>query len=492
MVVRKVGGQNLNKKKNVEEAKKMAEKKKLMMKEEESEEEDMSEDDDEIDEDVSDETEESEDMEDTEDEDSDDEESMDEEGMKKPNKSKDFGQGFIDKRGVNKTPAKTPSKAANKTPAKTPNKSVLQQNSQKKQMESKTPKTPKQQNISKLELSPSPKKTDNLKTPSSVKQQKVSGSAKKKPVEVDDDDEDDDDEEDDDDDDEEEEEEDEDGDDEEEEEEEEEEENEDEKKQVKGGDEEEEEEEDDEEDEQPQAKKPKKDFPTVDLKNTEQQRRSDRDCRSLYVRGFPVGTTEEEIKTLSPDIVAVRIPMRKRKVHNTPGIIFAFLEFASEKAAEENFSVIEKKKFKGKDLFVDFVGGKSKNKSLADKSAAAQRNVNKLKLFVSSIPKQATMEDIGKAFPAAISVFVNSSGANKTAQVLFANEEDAAEAFKSSSSLKMRGVQVVVLYALINKHRGGGRGKFSPRKQFNQGGPGFRKPFQNQRRPPFKQQNFDD
>ncbi|XP_067138152.1 nucleolin-like [Centruroides vittatus] len=257
----------------------------------------------------------------------------------------------------------------------------------------------------------------------------------------------------------------------------------------------EEEEEDDDEDEkeapklvkavEPPAKKAKNDVPSIDLKASEEQRRKDRDIRSLFIRGFPDDTTEEEIKALSSDIISVRLPANKKR--KRPGMQggYAFVEFKSEKIAEDNFSVLEKKKIKGKELFVDFVGTKSKNKAFVDRTKERdQRNINKQKLFVSNIPNEATMEDLGKAFPAAVNVYLN-SGANKTAQISFDSEEAAAEAFKKNSSLKIKGTPVVVLYALINKHRNkgkGGRGQGSPRRPFHRG-QGFRKSFNEQRKP---------
>ncbi|XP_067138695.1 nucleolin-like [Centruroides vittatus] len=294
MVVRKAGGPNISKKKNIEEAKRMAEKKKLMMKEEENEDEDMSKKESDDDDDMSgievgnDERDESEEEEES---DEDDDDSLDEEeDTKKPSKSRDLGQSFADK-SMN---SKTPVKPSNKTPAKTLNKLTVQQNSQKKQIENKTSKTPKQQNVfqSKLEFSPSPKKSnDNLKTLALMKQSKAAGSAKRKAMEMEEDDDDDDDD---------------DGDDDEE-----------------GEDDGEEEEEDDDKDEkeapklvkavEPPAKKAKNDVPSIDLKASEKQRRKDRDIRSLFMRGFPDDTTEDEIKALSSHIISVRLPANKKK-----------------------------------------------------------------------------------------------------------------------------------------------------------------------------------
>lgn len=78
---------------------------------------------------------------------------------------------------------------------------------------------------------------------------------------------------------------------------------------------------------------------------------------------------------------------------------FAYLEFQSEKAAEEAFKQITGKKIDDREILVDFVGAKSKNVPKQEPKAVDVSALDPLKLFVTCYPRDTTAEDLKAVFP---------------------------------------------------------------------------------------------
>ncbi|XP_022246551.1 nucleolin-like isoform X2 [Limulus polyphemus] len=174
-----------------------------------------------------------------------------------------------------------------------------------------------------------------------------------------------------------------------------------------------------------------------------EERVKERNSRTLFVGQLPADTTLDEVKALSPDITVCRIPMRNGKKSS----VYAFVEFNSEKKAEENYEKLQKKTVGGKQIVIDYTGEKSANYK---KSPEVNRAVDKKVLFVGSVTCDISLEDLAKVFPNSSQIdFVNPPGCSsgRNVYVKFNTEEEAAEAFSKTGKLKIKGNSLTVLFA---------------------------------------------
>lgn len=99
-------------------------------------------------------------------------------------------------------------------------------------------------------------------------------------------------------------------------------------------------------------------------------------------------------------------------------IKFAFLEFDSETSCENAKFELSKSSDK---LFVDFVGEKSNN--LRSKEVTKNRPINPLRLFVTNLPRNMTVDKLKLLFPKCIDAHVKRKG-SLVGFVQFANAGD--------------------------------------------------------------------
>lgn len=78
---------------------------------------------------------------------------------------------------------------------------------------------------------------------------------------------------------------------------------------------------------------------------------------------------------------------------------FAYLEFRSEKAAEDALKELTGKKIEDREIVVDFVGAKSKNVPIQETKAVDVSELDQCKLFVTCYPRDTTAEDLKAVFP---------------------------------------------------------------------------------------------
>jgi RNA recognition motif-containing protein len=184
----------------------------------------------------------------------------------------------------------------------------------------------------------------------------------------------------------------------------------------------------------------------------EDRRRHDRDERSLYVKGFPKGTSQSDLKALHPDIIGVRL---------MPERTFAWVMFTTTDACNKAFSAVSKAKISGKELTVDYCGQQSKTykdrmTSAKATDGLAKKPVNPLELFVAGYPPNTTTDQIKILFPNCVSVSLptpKKSGNKKFCFVKFANDADAAAAFEKGKNVKIGGTPVDVMYARLKQPR---------------------------------------
>ena len=183
-----------------------------------------------------------------------------------------------------------------------------------------------------------------------------------------------------------------------------------------------------------------------------------RDSRSLYIRFTSSNLPEssEEIKKLHPDIKFVRTPRVTQKTDKTkPGISYAFAEFGSEadcKAAKLKLGTTQ---FKGSELYVDFVGEKSKKmKGGAGKDKSL---FNPTRLFVSGLAPGVTKTNLKEMFPKSALADIPSSSRKKGTSygfVQFSTPSDAKAAYDAAQNLEISGHPITVLFARRTGQKG--------------------------------------
>jgi len=178
----------------------------------------------------------------------------------------------------------------------------------------------------------------------------------------------------------------------------------------------------------------------------EQQRKKAQDARSLYVRFseiFP--SSVEQIQELHSDIKFVRAPRLSTKKGGEDGITYAFLEFSDEETCKSAKNKLATTHYQGKELYVDFVGVKSKIKnSDSDES----QEVNPMRLFVVGLAPGVTTDNLKDMFPKAANAKIPQKSRKQGTSfgfVQFENAGDAKAAFDAAQDLSVNGHKITVL-----------------------------------------------
>jgi len=176
------------------------------------------------------------------------------------------------------------------------------------------------------------------------------------------------------------------------------------------------------------------------------------DARTLYVRfseKFPPSV--EHIQELHPDIKFVRAPRLATKKGGKDGIRFAFVEFNDEEACKSAKTKLDATQYKGKELFVDFVGEKSKKK----KTGGVQE-LNPTRLFVVGLAPGVSKNNLKEMFPKAGHAEIPQKSKKKGTSfgfVQFSNAADAKAAFDAAQDLSVNGHKITVLYAKTTENK---------------------------------------
>ena len=185
-----------------------------------------------------------------------------------------------------------------------------------------------------------------------------------------------------------------------------------------------------------------------DLVKDEIERKNSQDRRTLYVR-FPEKqpTSADQIKELHSDIKFVRTPRMAAKKDS--GVInYAFVEFGNEDECAAAKKKLSTTQFKGGELFVDFVGEKSKQKKHSDPKDKSQ--FNPLRLFISGLAPGINNDNLKEMFPKAAHAQIPKSSKKKGTSygfVQFSNPADAKAAFDAAQDLEISGHRITVLFA---------------------------------------------
>jgi len=192
--------------------------------------------------------------------------------------------------------------------------------------------------------------------------------------------------------------------------------------------------------------------------NSERDRKTAQDARTLYVRFKDTcPENEDAINKIATGIRFIRVPRQgKRKAQDL--IRYCFIEFGSEKECESAKSNMGKNSEK---YYVDFVGSKSKNaaakSSEAVKGGARSRPINPCRLFINGIGKGVNNETLKQLFPQCKDALIPKHRKDKKTQgshfgfVEFHTPADAKSAFDAAQDLNFDGHHITVLYARLEK-----------------------------------------
>merc|ERR1711915_372275 len=167
---------------------------------------------------------------------------------------------------------------------------------------------------------------------------------------------------------------------------------------------------------------------------------------TLYLRfSKELPKSIDEIKELHSDIKFVRTPRTAAKKGDSYS--YAFVEFASQEECKEAKNKLSTTQFKGTELYVDFVGEKSKNKKHKDKINA---QLNPSRLFVSGLAPGVTESHLKEMFPKSSHALIPKTSRKSNVIfgfVQFSNPADAKAAFDAAKDLTISNHKITALFA---------------------------------------------
>jgi len=187
----------------------------------------------------------------------------------------------------------------------------------------------------------------------------------------------------------------------------------------------------------------------TELKN----RKAEQNSRTLYVKftdeGLPASV--DDIKGLHPDIKYVRTP--KPAQTDKTKFKYAYVEFASEADCESAKTKLATTRFQEKELYVDYVGEKSKNFAANAKEKSDILLINDKRLYVTGLPQGINKELFRKMFPKCSSVTLpkRKKSTGGLGFVQFSTVGDAKAAFDAADKIELNGHKLRVAYAKMNK-----------------------------------------
>lgn len=203
----------------------------------------------------------------------------------------------------------------------------------------------------------------------------------------------------------------------------------------------------------------KHELATGKLAAEDNEKRTQRDSRTLYIRfkdkeNLP--QSKEDVKLLHNGIKIVRLHRRAKK-----RLLYAFAEFESEKICQDAKVLLKK----NESIYVDYVGPKSKSGgSIKDRSKRGKKDrpIHPTRLMVSGLIEGTDDEKLKQLFPKCVSAIIPKGSQRKGSEygfVQFESPADAKAAFEAAKKLEsqsrsIEGSQPIsVFYARISKHK---------------------------------------
>jgi len=158
------------------------------------------------------------------------------------------------------------------------------------------------------------------------------------------------------------------------------------------------------------------------------ERKRERNNRSIFFKNLPRDVSDNEIKALSSDILFVQ----RRK----PGVPFGWIMFANEDLCKKNFKKLKEAKIGNHSLTLDLCGTTDEMQ---------EHRVDALKLYVGNLPPATKDPELKRLFPKSSSIFHRF---DKTFAIIgFESPELARQAFEKNKEAEIKGSKVIVCYA---------------------------------------------
>merc|ERR1719422_2720833 len=135
------------------------------------------------------------------------------------------------------------------------------------------------------------------------------------------------------------------------------------------------------------------------------------------------------------------------------GISYAFIEFGDQEECKSAKNKLATTQFKGKEVYVDFVGENSKAKK---KSGKQKGGLNPTRLFVCGLAKGVNKTNLKEMFPKAAHADIPQRSKKKGTTfgfVQFSTPADAKAAFDAAQDLSINNHKITVLFAKESETR---------------------------------------
>lgn len=179
------------------------------------------------------------------------------------------------------------------------------------------------------------------------------------------------------------------------------------------------------------------------VKNTQEEKKA-KDERCLFVKNIPYTATREDLLKVFPKATCVRFLGGT----DSPSKGIAFVEFVNKDQANAARQRSKKVKIQERLLYVDVIGGHTKNDSNNNTQIEANNT-----LFVSNLPYKVKEKHLKKLFAQAVQINIPQSDgkAKGYAFVEFASVSDAEKALESSKNSQVHKRPVKVQFCVKSK-----------------------------------------
>ncbi|CAD5114725.1 DgyrCDS3768 [Dimorphilus gyrociliatus] len=188
----------------------------------------------------------------------------------------------------------------------------------------------------------------------------------------------------------------------------------------------------------------------------------EKDKRTLFIKNIADSVTEDDLYNVFSTATDVRLAKDKQNGYGHRG--FAFAEYETEAQVETALNENQGHTLKGRSLFLDFCGSKSKNSKGPKKSFdGGNRGSSSSTLFVKNLSFDTTEEGLQKAMGGTAARIITHSDTGRSkgfGYVEFDSEEDAKKCLEEKQGCDIDGRSVFVDFSTPRGGGGGGGGGF--------------------------------
>jgi hypothetical protein len=164
------------------------------------------------------------------------------------------------------------------------------------------------------------------------------------------------------------------------------------------------------------------------LQDEVNERKRERNSRSVFFKNLHRSVTDDDIKALSSDILFVQ--------RKSPGLPWGWIMFANEPTCKRNYQKLNGAKVGNSKLELDLC---------ENKEAAEAHRVDAMKLYIGNLPRQTKDSELKRLFPKSSSIYHR---ADKSFAIIgFESPELARQAFQSNKDVEINGSKATVCFA---------------------------------------------